>query len=114
MEEKVDLSENGKNEVIELNIKGKKATIVADFSYLTKAIALLVDTTITAKKGTSEQKIDVKMNPIAAGDLLLFQCWHSGDEEIKTNARLRLLACKQLGEFVQSIADEDSEIEKKS
>jgi hypothetical protein len=112
IEEKEKLSENGKFEVVEIEVEGKKAVIVADFTYISKAVVELIDTKVSGKGKNAT--VDVKMNHIGAGDFLLFQCWHSGDAEIKTVARLRMKACKKLGDWVQQFADDEDETEKKS
>jgi len=110
-EEKNKLSEDGKKEVIELNIGGYNAVILVTFAYIRKGIAALIDTQVTGKGDNA--KVSVNMDTIGAGDLLLFQCWHSGDEEIKKKMKLRLKACKILGEWIQQFADDEEEEEEK-
>lgn len=115
------LSEKGKKEVIELNllVRGQAyhAVIVADFNLIRKAAGALVNTDITGKGNNAN--VNVSIDDLGAGDKLLFNGWHDGDDDIKRKVALRVKAGKYLGQWLQKYMDEndiepDAEEEKKS
>lgn len=113
------LSEEGKYEIVELNLslRGEKyeAIIKIDFSLVQKGLAELISTNVTGNK--QSQNVKVSVNDMGAGDLLLFQGWHEGDEAIRKKMALRVKASKHLGQWLKDYADEnegEEEVEKKS
>lgn len=113
------LSEDGKYEIVELNLslRGEKyeAIIKIDFSLAQKGLAERISTNVTGNK--QSQNVKVSVNDMGAGDLLLFQGWHEGDESIRKKMALRVKAAKYLGQWLGDYADENEEeveTEKKS
>ena len=111
------LSEDGKYEIVELNLslRGEKyeAVIKVDFSLIQKGLAELINTSVTGNK--QSQNVKVSVNDMGAGDLLLFQGWHEGDEAIRRKMGLRVKAAKYLGQWLKEYAEgNEDETEKKS
>ena len=107
------LSEDGKYEIVELNLslRGEKyeAIIKVDFPLIQKGLAELISTNVTGNK--QSQSVKVSVNDMGAGDLLLFQGWHEGDEAIRRKTALRVKASKHLGQWLKEYADKNEEEE---
>jgi hypothetical protein len=112
-----EYSENGKYEVKELSYKLNEKTysciIRIDFDLIRKAELALLDTNFS--NAGKDAKVNVSIDVMGAGDKVLFFGWHSGDEEIKKNFKLRTKATRELGMLVQDLTKSDEELsEKKS
>lgn len=102
------LSEGGKFEILPLSLylqgKSYEAVLKISFSLIRKGMAALINTNLTGNK--SEQNVNVSIDDVGAGDLLLFQGWYEGDDSIKKKIALRTKACKYLGQWLQSYMDD--------
>ena len=111
MDTEKDYSEDDKKEVVVITVKGKKATIAADFDRLRKAHGMLTKTKMVGKN------VDVEMDMIAPGDHLLFFCKvdEATDMDILKRPALRMLAATKLTSWLTDLmSDEDESEEKKS
>lgn len=118
--EKVDLnslSDNGKKEVKQITIKkdGKEysAIFVVDFVLYNKAYRKIMGLRVENQGKKSNANIDPDI--LGAGDKILFDGFHSGDEEIRRNMRLRTKFAHELGQWMLELigGDEDDEESKK-
>jgi len=115
-----ELSNDGEKEVKELIIKdgGKtySAVFVMDFKLYRQAYGMFLDTSINQNSNGKGADVQIKTDILGAGDKILFMGWHSGDEIIKKNMRLRAKAGQLLGNWLMTLSadDEEEQEEKKS
>ena len=102
------LSENGKYEVNEFTIGGEKLVVRADFKLLKDAYTLLINPEF--KPGSDAV---VKMDIIGAGDKILFYGAVLNRDKFMGNARLRMMACQELGAWVAEVVGEDVQQDEK-
>ena len=107
------LSENGAKEVKEIEVKHKGQVFKAIFT-MSFLDYQKIHTTLMSVSASGSQGVQADLNIVGAGDKALFLCWHSGDEIIRKNFKLRKKACAILGEWILDlIAEDEEEIEEK-
>ena len=101
-----ELSEGGLKYVKEISVGGKSAVFVVSFTEFKKSFSALM----SMKNSNGKQSMDVDI--LGAGDRVLHNCFHSGDEEMKTHVKYRTKAAMLLGGWIAEEAN-DGEEEKK-